>query len=254
MKRVRTTFHFQMSKLVWSAGLALACGCHPAHPEHLAKYSAMDESSEVRTLARRSALVKTVSGTGTLELSQPNGDGVVLDVAVVLQMPNHARLRAWKMGQAVFDLTVSPEGVWLETGQQGSRKQQITSAGDNAARVTRGLSLLSGGFFDDPTLTGFDEGNQLILRQQHPNEPAITCRVDRDTLTPRQFRMVDSTGVERFSLTLGEYADSAGLLWPRKVTAVSSVGTIVVALDDLELNGETAEGAFVPPPRAEKLP
>jgi hypothetical protein len=198
-------------------------------------------------------LVKSVSGSGTLELTQPDGDSVVLDVAVVLAMPNHARLRAWKMGQAVFDLTITPDGVWLETGQQGARKSQITSAGDNAARVTRGLSLLSGGFFDDPNLTGVDHGNELTLTQQKPGEPTITCQVDRDTLTPRQFRMVDSTGNERFSLGLGEYTDSAGLLWPRKVTAISPAGKIVVSLDDVEINGEIPEAAFTPPARAEKL-
>jgi hypothetical protein len=213
----------------------------------------MDEPTEVKTLAHRSALVKSVSGSGTLELTQPDGDSVVLDVAVVLQMPNHARLRAWKMGQAVFDLTVTPDGVWLETSQQGARKSQVTSAGDNAARVTRGLSLLSGGFFDDPNLTGADQGSELILTQTKQNEPAITCVVDRGTLTPRQFRMVDSTGVERFSLTLGEYADKSGLLWPQKVTAISPVGKIVVSLDDVELNGEIPDGAFIPPARAEKL-
>jgi hypothetical protein len=233
--------------------LASVNACHPSHPEQLVTYAPMDQAAEIRTLARRSSLVKTVSGSGTLELTQPNGDSVVLDVAVVLRMPNHARLRAWKMGQAVFDLTVTPEGVWLETSQQGARKTQVTSAGDNAARVTRGLSLLTGGFFDDPGLTGVDRRNQLILTLAKPGEPIITCWVDRDTLTPRIFRMVDANGVERFTLSLGEYANSSGLLWPRKVTAVSPLGKIVVSLDDVEINGEIPASAFTPPARAEKL-
>jgi len=38
------------------------------------------------------------------------------------------------------------------------------------------------------------------------------------------------------------------------MTARSDDGTISVALREVELNGELAEGAFVPPKRAEKLP
>ena len=113
--------------------------------------------------------------------------------------------------------------------------------------------MLNGGFFDDPSVTGQDSGDQLILTQHKAGEPAITCWVDRRTLAPRRFQMVGNDGVVRFTLDLSDYLDVAGAIWPRKITAVSAAGTVVVSLDDVTLNGGLPEGAFVPPASAEKL-
>jgi hypothetical protein len=233
--------------------LAFSSGCHPPVKENLLTFAPQDERAEIQTLIDRSKLLKDISGSGTLQLTQPDGQSVVFDLAVAMQPPDRARIRAWKMGQAVLDLTVLPDAVWLETSQQGPRKTQITGIGDTAARITRALSFLNGGFFDDPSVTGKDTGDQLILTQQKPGEPVITCIIDRATLSPRQFRMVDSTGAERFSLKLDGYKESTGAIWPRKVTAISAVGTVVVSLDDVDINAGLPAEAFNPPASAEKL-
>jgi hypothetical protein len=233
--------------------LAFLNGCHLPLKENLPTFTAQDASAEIQTLISRSKNLKDISGSGTLQLTQPDGQSVVFDLAVAMQPPDRARIRAWKMGMAVLDLTVLPDSVWLETSQQGQRKTQITDIGDTAARITRALSFLNGGFFDDPAVTGKDVGDQLILTQQKPGEPVVTCTVDRATLSPRQFRMVDSTGVERFSLKLEGYKESNGAIWPRKVTANSAAGTVVVSLDDVDMNSGLSADAFKPPAGAEIL-
>ncbi len=212
-----------------------------------------DLAAERQLLLQRAAQLKNVSGSGTLQLTQPDGQSVVFDLAVAMLPPDRARLRAWKMGQAVLDLTVLPDAVWLETSQRGERKSQITGVGDTAARITRALSFLNGGFFDDPSVIGKDVGDQLILTQQKPGEPTIICTVDRRTLSPREFKMVDAGNVERFGLKLEDYTEANGAIWPCKVTAVSSAGTVVVQLDDVDINAGLPGGAFVPPAGAEKL-
>jgi hypothetical protein len=210
----------------------------------------MSEPAELHTLAERSSNLKSVTGTGTLQLIRPGGESVVLDAIVILAPPDRAHLRATKMSHVVFDLTARHDGLYLEAGHS-SRE---AAAGATAAQVTRGLGLLTGQFFSDPAIVAHDDGDSLLLRLAKPNEPAIYCKVDRRTLTAREFRMVDPNGQARFTMTLGEYTTQNGVVWPRKVTAVSEAGTVVVLLDDIEINGDLADAAFTPPPGATRLP
>jgi hypothetical protein len=232
--------------------LILLAGCCHQHDstEHLNPYAAMSEPAELQTLADRSSKVKSVSGTGTLQLIRPNGESVVLDAIVILAPPDRAHLRATKMSHVVFDLTATRDGLYLEAGHS-SRE---AAAGATAAQVTRGLGLLTGQFFSDPAIVARDDGGALLLTLAKPNEPTIYCRVDRTTLTAREFRMVDPNGRTRFTMTLGEYTTQNGVVWPRKVTAVSDAGTVVVLLDDVDINGDLAAAAFTPPPGAARLP
>jgi outer membrane lipoprotein-sorting protein len=222
--------------------------------EHLPTYPRADESTSLHLLAQRTRRVQTVSGSGALELTQPNGQSVRLDLAVALRPPDWARLRAWKFGQAVFDLMLTPDGLWLEASRDTAHKDRATAAGVTAAQVAKTWSLLSGSFFDDPNLTAHDDGDRLIVRRIHPGEPTVICQVNRDTLTPRRYEMLDDKGAVRFSLTLDHYKDFSGIVWPMHLTAVSAAGKVAVELDDVELNGELPATAFKPPRRAEKLP
>src|SRR4051812_32284917 len=134
----------------------LAGGCAPKGPP-LPTYPLMATDETTRRLAEQSHAVHTVTGEGLLTLNRPDGQSVRLDAAVVMQPPGKVRLRAWKFGQAVFDLTMNDAGVYLITPEDSSRKEQIKSAGVSAAKLARTWSLLSGGFFDQPgvaTVTG----------------------------------------------------------------------------------------------------
>ena len=233
--------------------LALAAGCqHEPPPEHLTPLVLTDEPAEVRELVRRQSLIHTVSGSGVLDLTGADGGGVVLDVAVVLAPPGRARVRAWKFGQAAFDLTVRPDGAWLEASDRDGR---AAAAGATAAQVTRGLSLLTGGFFNDPATVGRDVGDELVLRRAKPGEPTVVCHVERATLVPRRFELLDDAGGVRFTLTLASYQPAAGgAVWPRRVVADGGAkGRAVVTLDEAEVNGEVPAAAFDPPPRARRL-
>ncbi len=236
----------------WVVLLALA-GCHPdPPPEHLTVLSLTHETGEVRELIRRAALIHTVSGTGVLDLTGPDKQSVVLDLIVVLAPPNHARVQASKFGQPVFDLTVTPAGTFLEADRGGDKS---VAAGATAAQVARGLSLLTGGFFNDPATTAHDVGDDLVLTRVTAGQPTVVCHVDRATLVPRRFELLDDAGHVRFTLSLAAYqAAGGGALWPRRVTADSGdKGRAVVTLDDADVNGDVPPTAFDPPTRAERL-
>jgi hypothetical protein len=234
--------------------LTAVAGCHPDPPrEHLSTVTPSDAPAELRELVRRSSLIHTVAGSGTLNLTGPDGQSVVLDLAVALAPPDRARVQAFKFGQTVFDLTVLPTGAWLEASDHGGGRAAV--AGATAARVTRGLSLLGGGFFNDPATTGHDDGDQLLLTRPRPGEPTIVCHVERATLVPRRFELVDDAGRVRFTLSLESYQPAAGgALWPRRVVADGDGGRAVVTLDDADVNGGLPPAAFDVPPRAGRLP
>ncbi len=246
-------YYFALRNCLLIAAMTLA-GCRQ---EHLPTYPRQDEAATLHLLAERSNQVKTVSGSGTLELFSPSGDGVQLDLAIALQPPDRARLRAWKFGSAVFDLTITPDGLWFESPRSSGVSPQadkIKSAGMNAAQVARAWGLLSGAFFNDPDLTAKASAAKLIVHRERPNEPAVVCEVNRDTLMPRQYQMLDGTGKAHLTLSLDKYNQIKGIPWPMRITAVSDAGRMVVDLNEVELNADLAAGAFKPPPRAEKLP
>jgi outer membrane lipoprotein-sorting protein len=234
------------------AFLLTLTACQHPYQEHIPFYSRLDPAATLAQLIQQSNQVRTMSGSGTLELTQANGQSVRLDVAVVLQPPDRARLRAWKFGSAVFDLTALPDGVWLESSKDSNRPQQ--GIGSTAAPVAKAWSLLDGSFFRSPDLVTRNDGKWFIVQSANVNGPTMIARVDRDTLTPRQYQILDAVGRVQFTLTLDHYEDFNGILWPCQIIAISEAGTVVVDLNDVELNTELPPLAFKPPRSAEKLP
>jgi hypothetical protein len=123
----------------------------------------------------------------------------------------------------------------------------------SAAQLARTWSLLAGGFFDGAGLTTTDRGPTIELRRRVDGQ-SVVCSVDRATLTPRRYSLVDPQGQERFTLSMDRYAVTGGIPWAHRLTAVSGDGRVVVNLSSVEINGEIGPDAFRPPRRAEKLP
>lgn len=242
------------SAVILASLLVAAGGCTHRFEEKIPTYDLMDAPSSLRALSERARLVKTLSGEGLITLTRADGESVRLDAAMAMRPPERARLRAWKFGRAIFDLTVAPEGIWIVAPEDPQRKEQITSAGVSAAKLARTWSVLSGGFFDGADLRSELRDGLMIVRRESPGEPAVVCEVDRRTLTPRRYVMIDDKGAQRFSLTLDHYRQFGDAVWPTRLIAVSDGGTVHVELRGVEVNPELPAGAFVPPRRAEKLP
>jgi len=237
-----------------SLALVLLTGSHHEEKEFIAEYPLANAPTTLKSLATRSKLLHTLSGEGLITLTRPNNDSIRLDAALVMRPPNQARVRAWKFGRAIFDLTITPDGVWAITPDDPNRKEQIKTAGVTAAKLAKTWSLLAGGFFDQTNLTADIQGTKLIVRRQTPSEPTVICEVDRATLTPRKYLLLDDAGKQRFSLTLDHYKQFDQIAWPTRLTAVSESGSVEIELHDIQINPDLPDTAFVPPHRAEKLP
>lgn len=241
----------RIGRIVAILTLFAVAGC--AHQPPLPTYPGVSDAEAVKVLADRAHAVHTVSGEGLLTLTRPDGESVRLDTAIVMAPPSKVRVRAWKFGQAVFDLTLNESGVYLVSPEGSSRAEQIKSAGVSAAQLARTWSMLSGGFFDGGDFVTTDRNGTLELRRQ-VDDQTVLCDVDRPTLTPRSYTLVDPEGRKRFSLTLDKYAMVGAVPWAHRLTAVSDSGTIVLNLRSVDVNGEIGPDAFKPPRRAEKLP
>ena len=235
--------------------VALLSGCAaPAKRENLPAVHFRDDRGALDILIQRADLVKTVSSQGTITLTRPSGESVRLDLAMVRSGRDKLRLRAWKLGRAVFDLTMNGGDVWLFTPDDQSLKQKARSAGLSARQLAQNIRLLDGELFRRPDATITHADGDMLSVTAAEGDKSMICDIDRRTLTPRKYVLTDPNGVARFALELSDY--QAGMLVPVpfRMTARSDDGTIAVALRDVEINGELAEGAFIPPKRAEKLP
>jgi outer membrane lipoprotein-sorting protein len=232
----------------------VAGGCTKTVREDIRTYPTMDPSATLTALVEQAKRVHTLNGQGLITLTRPSGESVRLDGAVAMQPPERARIRAWKFGRGIFDLTVTPEGVWVVVPDDPGRREQMMSAGVSAGKLAKTWSVLSGGFFESPGLTTEERGNKLVVRRKIADEPVVMCEVDRRTLTPRKYTMIDDTGKTRFTLSLEQYKKYGEVVWPTRLMAVSESGTVEVNLSEVEVNPELPANAFVPPRRAEKLP
>jgi outer membrane lipoprotein-sorting protein len=258
------------------------CASHPALPP--VHWDTPREA--IGILQDRAHAVRTVSATGLLTLTRPNGESVRFDAALVSQPPHRLRLRAWKFGRAVFDLTLTPDGLWMLTPDDPSMKQKVKSAGISAAELARMWSQLSGEFFDRSDLQISVAARRLTLTAPF-EDMQVVCRIDSRTLVPLSYMLTDARNMPRFTLSLSDYhlhqlpfppypgervGERAGergqprpptatrpttrselLPYPHRLTAVSDTGSIRLDLQEIELNTALADGAFVPPRRAEKI-
>ena len=234
--------------------VAFVCGCAtPTNHEKLPTVHFQSEREALGILAQRADLVTSNSSQGTITLTRPDGESVRLDLAMVRSGHDKLRIRAWKLGRAVFDLTMNGGDVWLFTPDDPSLKQKARSAGLSARQLAQNIRLLDGGLFRRTDAKVSDDGKTLRVTAPE-RENLLQCDVDRSTLTPRRYVLSDPAGATRFSMELSDYRALTPVPVPFRMTARSNEGTIAVALREVELNGELAEGAFVPPKRAEKLP
>jgi outer membrane lipoprotein-sorting protein len=216
--------------------------------ENIPNYPRMSVSDSLKVIEARSAIIKDISGEGAITLTDPKGQSVRLEAAFVFAPPGRARIRAWKFGQAVLDLTITPDSIYIFVPQKkGPGEQLRTTLGDTGAAVRQWLSLLA------PVFSGsFDvaeSGSQLIVTHRS----FFVIYIDRKTLTPRRYVARDDDGCNRFILTLDRYRTIGGTVWPMRIEAKSSTGTIRIDPRDVELN-VAPPNAFKPPARAGQLP
>ncbi|HSZ54055.1 MAG TPA: hypothetical protein VK797_00220 [Tepidisphaeraceae bacterium] len=235
--------------------ILLSYGCTAPPREQIPVYPWTDARTAVRLMEHRAQAVQSVSSACTIILTRPDGQSVRLDSAIALSLPEKSvRLRAWKFNQAVFDLTLTKAGLWLEVPGDPHRREQVLPAGLSTAQLAHSLSLFGPEFFERSDLQTHDPGGAVFELTEHTSEGELIAQIDRSTLTVRQYRMIDTTGHVRFTLDLSSYAEFAGVVWPTRMVAINDGSRIEIELRSMQINSPLPPGAFIPPHGAEKVP
>lgn len=227
-------------------------GCASQPVERIPHYPTADPATTLQAMREQSAKLQSATGKGTVTLSSPDRGEVRLDSVFVLRPPGHARIRAWKFNQAVFDLTVRPDGVWVYVPREGTKPGQITDSTRGAGDAIRQWLTYFGG---SVAYEGADiraDARTITITKRTDDQLTLTTQVDRATRTIRSLRLTDTSDVQRFRMTMADYQTFGDAVWPTRVTAYSDRGTIVVETRELQPN-VAADTAFNPPPRATAL-
>ncbi len=239
---------FRVAATVISLVTCSLGGCAASLPT----YPAMPDADALGLIATRLDSVKSISGSADLSLTDAKGQTVSLEGVIVAQPPARARLRAWKFGSPVLDVTILPEGVWAYAASRaGSTAADMTRL--PAAGVSRSVEMLAGSYFAGAHTVAKDSTiATLVVVGAAFGREDVRCEIDRATLTPRRFVM--NTPERSLEIILDGYSLVSGTAWAKRMEFRSPDGTIVIRLGDIELNGDIAQSAFVPSTRATKLP
>ena len=230
--------------------------CTPRPQNSLPVYPGITDTQALHILSEHGRSIRSVSAACLLTLTRPDGQSVRLDGAIVIAPPSHGvRLRAWKFSQALFDLTLTADGVWIEIPKDRGGRDRVLPATLGASQLARAVSLFTGDFFEGPGLMVVDEtASAFRVRKPLDGGRVMTALVDRPTITVRRYELAQAGGAKRFSLILSGYDQFHGIAWSTTLDATSEGGRIRVELRDVELNGPIPPEAFIPPHGAEKLP
>jgi outer membrane lipoprotein-sorting protein len=254
----------------------------------------MGTDAAVAQLSTRARSIHSLRATATLVLTSADNQHVTLDAAIVAQIPPvpltsaHSapdtqgsslptsvpnsptprssqvslRIRTWKFGQAIFDLTAKPEGIWIASD---SKPQEQAKSDDRLKslkpqNISDTWNLFFGDFFAAAHIADDRPPREGVLTVVHRTETTtILCDIDKQTLTARQYRILDDKGNLQQTLTLAryqEFKDATGttLPWPMLVTASGNQGQVQLRFDEVELNPDLDAEVFTPPRRAVKTP
>lgn len=226
--------------------VALLSGCTPARTG-LPVYAPADANEAMRIIHTRDAAITRVQARAAVRLTDAAGKSVELDGALVLSRPGNLRLRTWKMGQAVLDLTViDGEAFAFIARDEAADARQLTQ------------SMLA-----DWTQILLDAANPQFVMQAQADASAVQARVQRGESTfwctwvkpTLVLQRVDIPDLEnpKSTILLADHRIVAEHVWPMRVSVRSEQGRIDIYFKDVELNTELSPYVFKPPARAEKL-
>lgn len=243
-----------MCAFVSCIALMGVAGCAPRLPV----YPWSGHEDALRTITARARSIDTVSARCRMVLSGSDGETIQLDGAIVVKYPDHFRLRAWKFSRCVFDLTVTPEGVWLMDAE-GDRRGDLADLLSPTNSPTRVPIMTAWSLVQDPSALGgepelIDMDERRFTVRYASDDGYMQCRIDRRTLTPIEYRFMGADGRTAATIKLDAYRARRGAVWPTRMTIRSEERMIELRLSEIEINDELAERAFDPPTGAIRQP
>lgn len=240
--------------LIYKVFLFGLLGCSGVNsPAQPAVHLWTDHQTALSRLSRRAESIRTTTAQCDMTLRRHGGDEVRLEGVLIYETPDRVRLRAWKLQQAVFDLTSTADGVWLmqRVADQGrDSEQSVHQVGEGLVQLA---PLLAGRFFLYQDLKVQDDGGPHFEVTRTQANQAITCVVDRESLTAVLYQhTLEGESIPR-TLRLQRYRMIDGIPWPTRLLAEMGDYQITLSFRDVRVNTPMMPRAFKPPRGADKL-
>ena len=235
----------------WLMSAGMLAGCAAPLP----RYPSMDARESLEVLARRAESLRTLSAACDMTLTDSAGESVRLDGAIAAAFPDRLRIRAWKFGNAVLDVTVDHGRTWVLTGDARPSDRPVSGVMARADRLPQVVGLLGPEFFRaaDPAPVDVRDNVLIVTGPAFENATAM-CEIDRPTLTMRQLVFTEDESGPSRRVRFDRYRVTGGMPWPTELEFSGPEGVIALRLRDVALNEPLAESAFVPPRRAVEQP
>lgn len=230
--------------LLIAAACAVPLGCHP-----LPTYPPASAQEITRHVGARFAEIQTLTASCDIDLSGGD-DSITLEGAIAIERPDKFRLRAYKLGHAVFDITAVGNDVWSIPlpEEAGDRAEPIP-----ARKLVQTVWLLGPGFFD-PAVTVSETPGLLVVRAPGLGSDDLRCDIDRATRTARRFHGEDSSSPSAPNVILDDYRLIGDIPWPHTVRFSSGQRSVEVRFHTVEINQTPLPRTFQPPKRAVPQP
>lgn len=229
--------------------LVTLAGCAKPKNASLPTVPTMSVADSISFVNRRAATLERVTGRGPITLVDAGRGAVTLDGIFVLAPPDRARIRAYKFTQAVFDMTLNADGLFIFVPRERGKPGELLDATSGAAGAIRQWLSTFAGQIDTADAQVRETSRTISITRRDANGMTRTMEIDRRTLTRQAEIVRDADGRQRFGLTFDEYRDFDSTLWPTRIVATSDRGQITVETHELQPN-VAADAAFTPPPRA----
>jgi len=223
------------TRVIAAAMLASLGAC--ASP--LPVYPASGVRESLGVLAERAADLESFTGGGTLTVHNPERGTVTLEAAVVARKPDQLRVRAWKLGRSMADITLDGE----EVVEKMDRRVEAGSLTEGLRGVRAVLLAIDERFYANAAELPGTDAATLVVRGVTADGTPMVCEIDRRTLTLREVR-VDRESDEGASFTLEKYREIDGTVWPMRIRAVRGDREATLRLDWVEPNAQIAPGAL----------
>ena len=245
--------------------LPLLAGCrltpYTAPPLPAVEWDTLEDARQI--LIDRQDAIESVQAQLKLKITTPAPDAQTntLDAALVIRGNDHFRMRAWKLNQAVFDLTATPEGTFIVASKE--MKKNAPEAEQDLAKLTDQLgALLRGPDYSAARIASLvqTDRNMVPLDTDHTSGvhellldwDYLYSQIDAKTLVPSYFA-VRPTEKNSQIVVKPVYMAYDGLIWYRNATISGDFGTVEMTFRDVELNGELNPRAFKPSRRAVRI-
>ncbi len=224
---------------------------------HLPTYEWRDAEHAIQRINNRTKKVRTVSVEYEGTIKKTEDRPIRIKAVLVVSLPNLLRLRAWKLGNAVFDLTITEDGVWWWSANADVEQDQWILREESFSGVEDVGRLIGCTQFDLNYTDVRDIGAGLVEFRRLSDSSSDSLEVavvDRRTLTVREFQFRSSGKLVPRRLILSNYrVFEDGVVFPTFVKAIGPEGWIAFRVHAVHLNEPLAHTAFQPPRRAARI-